>query len=317
MEQNTSTTPPAKFTANDAIILMIKSINTDDKNLFYTAAEKYKETLAKSGNYYYRLNNLLKEKPLKLIQLDSLSNDIKKLINTSVITEDNVFLNDTIKTLIDELIIEWKNAEAFRFHNLPVRNKILFHGATGNGKTTIAKHISKLTELPFIEINSDVMIDSHLGNTASNINRIFNQITMPCVLFWDEIDSIGKKRGIANDSAAAHENDRMVNSILVNIDKLSNDVIFIAATNRFDVLDSAFLRRFDVKFELSQPTDTEKLDFTEKMVDYYKLPLEIISEEEQNNLSQLQSYSDIKMALMNHARKYILNNIINKTNSLI
>lgn len=312
MEQNTSTVPPAKFTANDAIILMLKSINTDDKNLFYTAAEKYKETLAKSGNYYYRLNNLLKEKPLKLVQLDSLSNDIKKLINTSIITDDNVYLNDNIKTLIDELIIEWRNAEAFRFHNLPVRNKILFHGATGNGKTTIAKHIAKLTELPFIEINSDLMIDSHIGSSAHNINKIFNQITLPCVLFWDEIDTIGKKRGMANDSAASQENDRMVNSMLVNIDKLSNDVIFIGATNRFDVLDSAFLRRFNVKFELPNPIHFDKVQFISKMVDYYKIPSEVISGEEQNNLSQLQNFSDIKMALMNHARKYILNTLLIK-----
>lgn len=246
-----------------------------------------------------------------------MSNDIKKLINTSVITDDNVYLNDTIKTLIDELIVEWKNAEAFRFHNLPVRNKILFHGVTGNGKTTVARHISKLTELPFIEINSDMMIDSHLGSTGANINKIFNQITMPCVLFWDEIDTIGKKRGMANDSVASHENDRMVNSILINMDKLSKDVIFIGATNRFNVLDSAFLRRFDVEFELSQPTDIEKNSFTNQMIDYYKLPKEVITQEEQNNLSQLQSYSNIKMALMNNARKYILNNIINKTNSLI
>ena len=317
MEQNTSTTPPAKFTANDAIIMMLRSVNADNKNSFYTVAEKYKETLAKSGNYYYQIQRLISEKPLKLVQLDSLSNDIKKLINTSLITEDNVFLNDTIKTLIDELIIEWRNAEAFRFHNLPVRNKILFHGTTSNGKTTVAKHIAKLTELPFIEINSDIMIDSHLGSTGQNINKIFNQITMPCVLFWDEIDTIGKKRGMANDSVASHENDRMVNSILINMDKLGKDVIFIGATNRFDVLDSAFLRRFDVKFELSQPTDTEKNHFTNQMVDYYKLPNEVISQEEQDILTQLQSYSDIKMALMNHARKYILNNIINKTNSLI
>lgn len=65
-------------------------------------------------------------------------------------------------------------------------------------------------------------------------------------MFWDEVDTIGRKRGKGNDSAAGMENERMVNSILVNIEKLSNDVIFIGATNRREVLDSAFLRRFDV-----------------------------------------------------------------------
>lgn len=101
------------------------------------------------------------------------------------------------------------------------------------------------------------------------------------------------------------ENERMVNSILVNIEKLSNDVIFIGATNRRDVLDSAFLRRFDVQFELTAPNENQKKVFLKQMVEYYKLPESYLN----NDLSLFDSYSEIKMMLMDLARKYVLTNL--------
>lgn len=297
-----------KITANDTIIGLIHHINDDKKDLFYKVAEEYLNTLPRSGQFHSRISRLINEKPRKFIQLDSLSSDIKKLITSTMITQDNVFLNDAVKGLIDELLLEWKNIDVYRYHNLPVRNKILFHGTTGNGKTTIAKHIAKLSGLPFVEVNSDVMIDSHLGSTGSNINKIFNQIKEPCVLFWDEVDTIGRARGKGNDSAAGLENERMVNSILVNIEKLSNDVIFIGATNRKEVLDSAFLRRFDVKFELPSPTEIEKIAFAKQMVEYYKLPETFLTE----TVSTLESYSAIKMLMLESARRYVLSNLKDK-----
>ena len=105
----------------------------------------------------------------------------------------------------------------------------------------------------------------------------------------------------------------MVNSILVNIEKLSNDVIFIGATNRREVLDSAFLRRFDVQFELTAPNEIQKQIFSKQMVEYYKLPESYLS----NDLSNLNSYSEIKMMLMDLARKYVLSNLKNVSNEAI
>jgi SpoVK/Ycf46/Vps4 family AAA+-type ATPase len=218
-------------------------------------------------------------------------------------------LNDPTKLLLDDLLLEWKNTDVYKYHNLPIRNKILFHGTTGNGKTTIARHVAKLSNLPFVEVNADVIIDSRIGNSGQNISQIFNEIKEPCVLFWDEVDTIGRKRGMANDSAAGMENERMVNSILVNIEKLSNDVIFIGATNRREVLDTAFLRRFDVQFELTAPDELQKDIFLKQLVEYYKLPesyLEI-------DLTKLNSYSEIKLMLMDLARKYILSNLQTET----
>ena len=294
-----------KITANDTIVSMLNYINSGKKDLFYKSVEDYASLLGKNSSIRYRINRLISEKPKEFIRLENLSSDIKNLITQSPITEDNVFLNDVTKSIIDELLLEWSNSEVYKFHNLPIRNKILFHGTTGNGKTTVAKHIAKLSNLPFVEVNSDTMIDSKIGNSGFNIHKIFNQINQPCVLFWDEVDTIGRKRGIGGDSAAGLENERMVKSILVNIEKLNNDVIFIGATNRREVLDSAFLRRFDVQFELTAPSELEKEKFAKQMIEYYKLPESFLPE----TLSQYNSYSEIKMMFMDLARKFILNKL--------
>jgi transitional endoplasmic reticulum ATPase len=172
---------------------------------------------------------------------------------------------------------------------LPIRNKLLLYGVTGNGKTTIARHIACLANIPFVSVFSEGVLDSKLGHSGQNIAKILTQITQPCVLFWDEIDNIAQKRG-GGESSSALENDRIVNSFLVNMDKLSNDVIFIAATNRRNVLDTAFLRRFDVQFELVAPTIEEKERFAKQLIAYYNLPEMYLQEP----YEQCSSYSEVK-----------------------
>ncbi len=296
-----------KVKPNDTIIKMLHNINVDKKEDFYNAALEYTKTLADSNEAKWRIIRLVKEKPI-IMTLMELPSDMKKLITYNNEVNDNIFLNQSIESLTNELLTEWNHKESYKYHNLKVRNKILFHGPTGNGKTTIAKHIARLANLPFVEVNSDVIIDSHVGNSGFNIHQIFNKVKEPCVLFWDEVDTIGRRRGKGGDSAASVENERMVNSILVNIEKLSNDVIFIGATNRKEVLDTAFLRRFDLQFELGNPTEIEKIKFGSQMMDYYKLPVEFMPA----SLDNYNNFSEIKSMFMDMARKYVLENLINK-----
>jgi SpoVK/Ycf46/Vps4 family AAA+-type ATPase len=181
------------------------------------------------------------------------------------------------------------------------------HGPTGNGKTTIARHIAYLTGLPFVEVNSDSLIDSKLGSTSTNIHKLFSQIKGPCVLFWDEVDSIGRRRAMeAGDNAAGYENDRMVNSILVNLEKMDNDVIFIGATNRYDVLDTAFLRRFDLSIEIPAPTDQQKSHYVDQLVRHYNLPDTFRLDE---RVWSQPSYSALKLAFISAARKFVASTI--------
>jgi len=292
-----------KLSPNETIALLVHNINLDSKDGFYRTAEQYQKALSPNGDFSWRLKRLLNEKPKHFTQLSELSSDIKKLIVQKDVGDECVYLNSTIQSFINQLLIEWKNAEVFRYHNLGVRNKILLHGPTGNGKTTLARHIARLTELPFIEVNADLIIDSHIGSSGANIHKIFNQIKMPCVLFWDEVDTIGRARGKGNDSAAGMENERMVNSVLVNIEKLNNDVIFIGATNRREVLDTAFLRRFDCQLELGEPSDLEKETFASKLIEWFKLPID------NYNSNRFNNFSEIKLDLIDLTRKYVLSEI--------
>jgi SpoVK/Ycf46/Vps4 family AAA+-type ATPase len=295
-----------KISANDTIISILRNLNIDRLDGAYKAIESYMACIPNYGSVYPKLKNLLNQKPYRFMQLNDLSNDLKKLVKQYDPDLDCVFLNYDIELIISELLKEWNNKDALNYHNIPVRNKILFYGPTGNGKTTIAKYISKVSNLPYVEVNSDIIIDSHLGNTGQNINKILNQMNQPCILFWDEIDGIGKKRGSYKASSADSENERMTNSILTNIEKLNKDVIFIAATNRYDVLDSAFLRRFDLKFELKKPNEDQKQQFSKTIIEYYKLPDLFINKD----LTKFESYSEVKFYYLDLARKYILSKIV-------
>lgn len=296
-----------KISANDAIKLMIQAVNYDKKDLFYKTAESYLSTLATSGNWYHKIRGVLREKPMQFTRLENMSNDIKKLVTQKMVEEFNMFLPDYLQQLLSELLIEWKNPETFNYHNLGVRNKILLHGPTGNGKTTIGKHISKIVGLPFVEVNSDIMIDSHLGSTGANICKLFQNIQEPCVLFWDEIDSIGSKRSVSSEGGGATlENDRMVNSILVNIDKMHPGVIFVGATNRLDILDPAFMRRFHELVEVKAPTIEEKTRYVETLYNYYKLPFE---SQRATEMVHAESYSAIKSIFLSEARRYLALNL--------
>lgn len=275
--------------------------------MFYKTAESYLESLSSSGDWHYQIKGLLRAKPMQFMRLENMSADIKKLITQSTIEDLTVFLPNDLRLLLSELAIEWQYAETFRYHNLGVRNRLLLHGPTGNGKTTIGKHISQIVNLPFVEVNSDTIIDSHLGTTSGNINKIFQNIKEPCVVFWDEIDSVGCKRGVSRDgSGASMENDRMVNSILVNMEKMHPEVIFVAATNRLDVLDSAFLRRFHEIIEVRAPAYEEKVSYIEMLYGYYKIPFD---ETTKVTMSDLDSYSDIKRLFLAEARRHVALNL--------
>lgn len=300
-----------KVKPNDAIVMMMDSINKGDMGKFYQVAKDYMNTgCARGGDIFYRIQRLLKERPAQMRTLDMLGRNVKNLIIQGQNTSDGVtYLNQETHDLIDGLMTEWNNKELFSYHNISVRNKILLHGETGNGKTTIAKYMSTITDLPFVEVKSEEVISSRLGNTSSNIFSLLNEITAPCILFWDEIDSIGCKRQIDNDSAAGHENDRMTNAILTNLDRVTQNVIFIAATNRYSSLDSAFLRRFDVIHEIKSPSNEQKEEFAKQLISYYKIDGIVNAD---LDFSEITSLSKVKSLISGLARSYVLSQIKNQ-----
>lgn len=133
-------------------------------------------------------------------------------------------------------------------------NTTLLYGVSGTGKTTFGRFVAAMFELPFYYINFSRAIDSHLGATGSNIAKVFDFVRYdPCVLMLDEIDTVSKRRD--GSSNVDGELSRVTVTLMQEFDKLNGHQIVIAATNRIDLIDDAFLRRFAMIHEVTVPED--------------------------------------------------------------
>ncbi|MEI5875903.1 AAA family ATPase [Bacillus paranthracis] len=163
---------------------------------------------------------------------------------------EQLILSRENKYVLSQIIHELKASEILSTYNLKAMNKILFCGAPGTGKTYSAQVLSSVLRIPLVYIRFDSIISSYLGETATNLRKVFEFIKngMWIVLF-DEVDIIGKNR---NDQHESGEIKRVVNNFLQMLDNYEGNSILIAATNHPHILDPAVWRRFDevIKFEL-------------------------------------------------------------------
>ncbi|KAI9783895.1 MAG: peroxisomal assembly protein [Peltula sp. TS41687] len=136
---------------------------------------------------------------------------------------------------------------------LKKRSGILFYGPPGTGKTLLAKAIATELSLNFFSVKGPELLNMYIGESEANVRRVFQRArdARPCVIFFDELDSVAPKRGNQGDSGGVM--DRIVSQLLAELDGMSDDhdnaggVFVIGATNRPDLLDAALLRpgRFD------------------------------------------------------------------------
>ena len=133
------------------------------------------------------------------------------------------------------------------------RSGILFYGPPGTGKTLLAKAIATEFSLNFFSVKGPELLNMYIGESEANVRRVFQRArdARPCVVFFDELDSVAPKRGNQGDSGGVM--DRIVSQLLAELDGMSDSqdgaggVFVIGATNRPDLLDPALLRpgRFD------------------------------------------------------------------------
>lgn len=177
----------------------------------------------------------------------------------TVIPLENIHFNKENKKALNQLLKEFKHIEALKAYNLPVDNKLLLFGHTGCGKTTTAKAIAKALQKKIVILNLGELISSKLGETAKNIASIFKKAERErAVLFIDEFDYIGRIRDY--DEKDSSEMKRLVNAIIQLIDYLPNTSLLITATNHSSVIDTALLRRFQLKLKFELPKQ-EELDY--------------------------------------------------------
>ena len=121
--------------------------------------------------------------------------------------------------------------------------------------------------LQFCYLNFSSLVDSHMGNTSKNIGKAFNYaISNPCVFMLDEIDCISIRR---SDSGGGSDEEmaRVTIALMQEFDRLTNDIVVIAATNRMDRIDEALLRRFSMKHEVKPLEREEKKELVCKFLD--------------------------------------------------
>lgn len=187
-----------------------------------------------------------------------LENGLASLIH-EIIPErrmSDLFLSKEHISLLEEIVEEHQRKELLQTYGLAARNRLMFIGKPGNGKTSLAEALAYELALPLVVVRYEGLIGSFLGETASRLNRIFEYARQSnCFLFFDEFDSIGKERGDVHETG---EIKRVVSSLLLQIDSLPSRTVVAVASNHPQLLDSAAWRRFQVRIELTPPSAADK-----------------------------------------------------------
>ena len=178
--------------------------------------------------------------------------------NRTNVTFDDVAGVEEAKDEVGEIIEFLKNPQRFQRLGGRIPRGILLAGPPGTGKTLLAKAIAGEAEVPFFSISGSDFVEMFVGVGASRVRDLFRQAkeNSPCIIFLDEIDAVGRKRG-SGLGGGHDEREQTLNAILVEMDGFETDdgVIVVAATNRPDVLDTALMRpgRFDREIVIDPP----------------------------------------------------------------
>lgn len=178
---------------------------------------------------------------------------IEKL--TSDYDFDNLVCSHEVREELEFFVKEHKAIEVLKNYQLPISNKLLFHGPPGCGKTLAAYVLAGELEKMMVVINLGAIVSSKLGETSKNLAKIFRRAaTEDCIIFIDEFDTLGKVRDYSQDHG---EMKRVVNTILQLFDYLPQSSIVIAATNQKEMIDKALVRRFDMVVKLDLPNESQ------------------------------------------------------------
>ncbi|WP_284463643.1 ATP-binding protein [Chryseobacterium sp.] len=181
------------------------------------------------------------------------------------VTLNEVFLDKNNRNHLVQLIKENTYSKELQEYGLPVNNKILLQGSSGCGKTMTAKAIANALGKNIIILNLSNIVSSRIGETSQNIKMIFDKAARErSVLFLDELDQIGKARG--SDDKDVGEMRRLVNTLIQLIDYYPEDALLLCATNHPEIIDTALLRRFQLKINYEMPSNDFLDTFYDKLL---------------------------------------------------
>ena len=166
--------------------------------------------------------------------------------------------NDNAKQDLQEVVDFLKHPKKYKDLGAKIPKGVLLVGNPGTGKTMLARAVAGEAGVPFFSISGSEFVEMFVGVGASRVRDLFSKAkkNAPCIIFIDEIDAVGRKRG-SGMGGGHDEREQTLNQILVEMDGFDGEtnVIVLAATNRADVLDPALLRpgRFDRRVNITLP----------------------------------------------------------------
>ncbi|MBE0516571.1 MAG: CDC48 family AAA ATPase [Methanophagales archaeon] len=172
-------------------------------------------------------------------------------------------LEEVKQAILEAVELPLSRSDIFKYADMKPPKGLLLHGAPGTGKTLIAKAVANETESNFISVKGPQLLSKYVGESERGIREIFRKAraATPCILFFDEIDSIAPIRGHGSDSGVT---ERVISQMLTEMDGLEElkGVVVLAATNRIDIVDPALLRpgRFDLIIELPIPHERTRYE---------------------------------------------------------
>jgi len=192
-------------------------------------------------------------------------------LRETVVEVPNVSWNDiggleSVKRELQELVqYPVEHPEKFLKFGMTPSKGVLFYGPPGCGKTLLAKAIANECQANFISIKGPELLTMWFGESEANVREVFDKARQaaPCVLFFDELDSIAKARGGSTGGDAGGASDRIINQVLTEMDGMGakKNVFIIGATNRPDIIDPAVLRpgRLDQLMYIPLPDEGSRL----------------------------------------------------------
>lgn len=276
--------------------------SSEEKKGHPSAAQMLRGALHSNG---LRRNRPIETATSLLINGNFLENALSRgLVGTRVgggTRLQDAMLSPVTRAELDNIINETQNGAYLLSKGIQKRSKLLFVGPPGCGKSFTAHAIANELGLPLYIVRFDAVIGSYLGQTATHLRELFRFVSLtPCVLLFDEIDALGKRRGSLLEVG---ELDRIVISLMQELEFLETQSIVIATSNLPQSLDRALWRRFDLTLKFPPPTKKDLSAYARRISQNFGLKLSAGSFKQ---IVTAKTYADAEKLVEAEARRIAL-----------